>query len=530
MGVTSTASLPYTVVVTQGAPGGSPSIDKWIYVRNGSGFSASTVGPFNFEPTGTLHLDFKMRLFEHSPTPPTGSSTPSAPPCCLVPVWDARDPKTSASNLWNPTPPATPQVAAFAPPSEDPKDYIEFQFDLDPVVLAGQQVTRSLEVADPRLGGLARMWQKATSGFDVATTQDSNTLGALNNATQAAAWDTKKLAFVDFTNPTGSSGGSSYRPPIGMFSVIATGMQRGFAGSTLKLQPSVSANELPDWLLLDLLSPTVNASNYPSLSFMNSTAGKVNLNAAIYPNVGLFSPLQRWQPLQAVFQNISAQATVAPNATSPSPIVSNILNHTLASSGVDFGASNEYDYPGEVCEIAGVADTGASDWDKEEIVRYTASNLTTKSNVFSVWGVAQTVKKNPANNNPTNQGIFETKAGGAVADDIVAGEKRFEAVIERYVWPGNDAIAGEGHVNAGGSYDQLSTGQTLPGKLPSYNPAPNWERIDGPDTLTYPVTAASGPWNQKAAASYVSSSLDNANNPLRAQMKYRVIYFKYLTD
>jgi len=60
-----------------------------------------------------------------------------------------------------------------------------------------------------------------------------------------------------------------------------------------------------------------------------------------------------------------------------------------------------------------------------------ASTITTKSNVFSVWGVAQTVKKNPANNNPANQGVFETKTAGALVDDIVTGEKRFEAIVER---------------------------------------------------------------------------------------------------
>jgi hypothetical protein len=228
---------------------------------------------------------------------------------------------------------------------------------------------------------------------------------------------------------------------------------------------------------------------------------------------------------------MSATTTVAAGATSPSTVVSNILSHKLASGGVDFGAPGSYDYPGEVCEIAGVADTGASNWDKEAIVRYVASNLTTKSNVFSVWGVAQTVKKNPANNNPANQGVFETKASGAAADDINTGEKRFEAVIERYVWPGNDAIAGEGHVNAAGTYDQLSTGQSQPGNLPAYAPAPAWEKIDGPDGLTYPVSASSGTWNQNAAASYpTSTTIENANNPLRAQMKYRIIYFKYLTD
>lgn len=532
---TSSPPSRYAVVTTQGAAGNPNINNKWIYLRPDppqGGFSSSPAGTFNFEGTGMIHLDFKMRLFEHSPTPPSGS-TPTAPPCSLVPVWDARDPKVSAANTWNVPPPASPQVPALAPPADDPKDYIEFQFDLDPSALAGGLITRSLEVADPRLGGLARMWRQAP-GFTVPTNAKADTLGGPNSIT--SNWDTNKLAFVDFSNPTGTGAGSRYRPSVGMFSLIPTGMQRGLAGSTLKLQPSGSAAELPDWLLLDLLSPTAEASNYADLSLMNSTAGKINLNGSIYPNAGSFAPSPRWQPLQAVFQNMSAPTTVAAGAVSPSTVVHNILKHQLSTAlpsalGIDFGAAAEYDYPGEVCEIAGVADAGTTDWDKEQIVRYVASNLTTKSNVFSVWGVGQTIKKNSANNNPANQGLFETRAGGAAADDIITGEKRFEAMVERYVWPGNDAIAGQGHVRSTGTYDQLSTGQTKPGFLPRYAPAPTWERIDGPDAPTYPVTATSGPWNQRVAASYpASTTIENANNPLRAFMKYRVVYFRYLND
>lgn len=521
------SSSPYSVVITQGAAGNPSPTNKWIYVRNGSGFSSSPNGMFNFEPTGILHLDFKMRLFEHSPTPPAGTTTPAAPPCTLIPIWDARDPATSAVTTWDPAPPASPKVPAFAPPTDDPKDYIEFQFDLDPAMLGSQQVTRSLEVADPRVGGLARMWKQAP-GFTSFTTAQADTLGAPNSI--ATGWDTKKLAFVDF--PAGTAAGSSYRPPVGMFSVIPTGMQRGLAGSTLKLQPSSSSADLPDWLLLDLLAPSVDASNYANLSFMNSTSGKVNLNATISPTTGTFNPPQRWQPLQAVFQNMSASATVASGATAPSSVVNSVLSHTLASGGIDFGAPGAYDYPGEVCEIAGVADdVTVPDWTKEQIVRYIASNLTTKSNVFSVWGVAQTVKKNPANNNAAKQGVFETKAGGAAADDTVTGEKRFEAIVERYVWPGTDNISGNGNVSGAGSYNQLSATRTLPGQPPPYAGGA-WEKLDGPDTFpsafTYPVNAASGTWNQNTP--YGNTSIDTAVNPLRAQMKYRIIYFKYLTD
>jgi Tfp pilus assembly protein PilX len=523
---TAGARQEYPVIPTTNA--GTNGLPRFFYIysSNSKGYNPSATGATRFDPQGgNINVDVKMRLFAHSV-----NGSPASPKLAssLVPIWDSRDTgvKVAGNQTWDPPKPAT-ALAAFKPPVDDQNDFIEFNFQIDPATLGGgQQITRSLEVADPRLGGLARMWKPAP-GFNDPTNAKADTLGAINQAT--VNWDTKKFAFVDFSNPS-----STYRPPVGMFSLIPTGMQRGIAGATLKLQPRGAGIDLPDWLLLDLLSPSVDASNYPNLSFMNSTAGKVNVNAPIYPTGGSFAPPQRWQPLQALFQNMSDTTTVAAGATSPSAVVNNILSHQLSAvgPGTDFGAVGEYDYPGEVCEIAGVADTASTDWDNEAIVRYMASNLATKSNVFSVWGVAQTVKKNPANNNPANQGVFESKATGAAADDTITGEKRFEAVVERYVWLGKDAIPGQGHVNAAGAYDQLSTGVSQPGNLPAYAPAPTWERIDGPDAPTYPVNAASGTWNQKVAASYLSSgvSIENANNPLRAVARYRVIYFRYLTE
>ena len=304
-------------------------------------------------------------------------------------------------------------------------------------------------------------------------------------------------------------------------------MQRGVAGASLKFQPSLANRDVPDWLLLDLVAPNAVAANFPTMSYMNTTAGKVNVNGAIYPTGGSFAPPQRWQPLQAVFENMPG---IPAGGTSASGIVTNIINHNLAVGGQDFSAAGVYDYSGKICEISGVADSaGATDWDKEVLIRNLASAITTKSNVFSVWGVAQTVKKNPANKNPANQGTFETRAGGAGADDIVTGEKRFEAVIERYVWPGVDNIAGNGSVSgAGGSYNQLSATRNQPGEPPPYAGG-TWERLDGPDGPTYPILPNTDPWFS-SGPNYSNTRLDVAHNPTSALMKYRVIYFRYLTD
>jgi hypothetical protein len=452
----------------------------------------------------------------------------------LVPVWDTHDPGTApAPTSWDPPAPPTPPIS-LAPPGDDPNDFIEFNFTLDPASFSsGQAITRSLEVADPRIGGLARSWQQALN-FTTATAQAADTLGSINSAT--TGYDTSKLAFIDFTQP----GPASNRPSTGFVSVLPTGMQRGIAGSTVTLRPNAANNALPDWLLLDLLAPNVVATNLGNMSYMNTTTGKINVNTQIRPNAGSFALNPRFVPLQALVQDMRPSSTVIGQTppTAASAVVQAILDHSLATSSVtghNYGAPSVYDYDGEICEIEGVAnvDEGGSptglDWNKESIIRNLASTLTTKSNVFSVWGVAQTVKKNPANTDPAKQGIFETRAGGAVADDSVTGEKRFQAVIERYVWPGNDSVPGNGHVTgSGGTYDRLSAGQTQPG-----NPPPpaggTWEQIDGPDSPTYPVPPNGDPWAAQAPQ-YVSTTLDSSNNPARALMKYRVIYFKVLTE
>ena len=508
-----------------------------FYIRNGGGFSNGSIGSEDFATSGTISVQFKMRLYALTQQK-NGASYGTKRTYQLIPVWDTHDPRTSAPpTTLNPPPPPVPAPKPTPPltvPGEDLNAYIEFQFTLDPSSFSsGQLITRSLEIADPRMGGLARTWQQAPH-FTDPTAQSADTLGRINNATTAANYDTRKLAFVDLTQP----GPSSNHPSTGFLSVIPTGMQRGIAGSSPRFQPSGPSPILPDWLLLDLIAPNVTATNLGQMSYMNGTAGKVNVNAQIAPNGGRFALPARFVPLQALVQNMQSASTVigATPPIAPSALVNAITQNTLAPvGGTNYGATSVYDYDGEICEIAGVSDVDANgnpagtDWDKESIIRNLASSITTKSNVFSVWGVAQTVKKNPANNNPTRQGVFETRSNGATADDIVTGEKRFEAVIERYVWSGIDASPGNGHVSgSGGTYDKLSTGQTSPGYAPPYAGG-SWELIDGPDTPTYPVSTNPDPW-VVSAPNYVTSSLDLANNPVSPLMKYRVIFFKYLNE
>jgi hypothetical protein len=429
------------------------------------------------------------------------AATPSKP-LQLAPIWDDND--TTSASVRN----------AMAPPADAPAErgYLEWSAT---VTLAGLDNLKTVEIADPRLSGLSRMWTPTPSVTD--------TLGAANTV----SFNENKFKIGDIL--PGSDPGRRYS--IGMLSALPIGMQRGIPGESLRFQPSPNKDQLPDWLLLDLFSPNftstlVSNTNtahqaYPfhSLTYMNATMGRINVNTAILPAGGQFKPPKRDKPLAALFANL-------PNA---STITSNILNNNR--SGQTWGPDGRFLYAGEICEISGVADTGASDWEKEQIIRNFAGLLTVRSNVFTVWGVVQAVKKRNTN---TDYGTFEP-------GDVILAERRFRAVVERYVWPGTDGIPGNGKLTSTGAYDASLVSNpnrdstTLPGKSAvrpdgTFADDPRWERMDGPIAPTYPP--AGDPrvkgWERTIPAAWTNSPLDSAANPVGAYMKYRVREFEYV--
>jgi len=507
-------------VVASNPPSPNGANNQTIYVANGGSLisSGSSTNPKPSVFSGIIHMSGNMRVVVS--THATGGFSGVQQ---LIPVWDSQDGSAAL------TPPST----AVAP-SGGTADRVHFAFDIDLATLGptGVAITRSLEIADARLGGLASQWVSVAAS---AESPANDSLHAINQVTTSALSnvDISKQAFVDSLNYFYNE---SPRASIGMLSTVPTGMQRGIVGSTLTFQPSTNTTILPDWLLLDLLAPTI----YPH-TYINSTMGKVNINANIYPNFGI----QRWAPLQAVFQNMPNVGTAnAPslNVNDASTVVQNILNHKL--SGVDFGAQNRYDYVGELCEVAGVADSGTSNWDKEILIRNLANVLTTKSNTFCVWGEAQAIKVQKQSGN-TNYGAVQS--GDTVT---ILGDKKFQSIIERYVWPGRDGVPGNGHTsisgtNSVGSYDSLAAPASTKGPIPpqpwdmpmlpgsdttAISAGAKWAVIDGPDSPTYTPKAGTGTWAQIQDQTNAATPIESADNPLRALMKYRVVNFNYLND
>jgi hypothetical protein len=535
--------------------------------------------------------------------------------CQLIPVWDSGD---TAAALQPPAGQAG--VISFGASRGSP-----INLDVAQIVAngGGQQVI-SMEIEDPRNGGNSNAWVSHPDVSNAEQTQvplsgtygEDNSIGYQNSMVTSLSPSIDTGTGIDSKYRWFDCGRQYYdsvdnRPSIGMLSTVPLGMQRNIPFDSLKFTPNSDPSYPPDWLLLDIVAPSLRPYSY-----MNSAMGKVNLNAQIYnggdtvwPNtsVGPGNPA-RWQPLQAVFQNMESSSTVAGAATSPSTVVGNIISHTAASSAGGLSPAEKgdgthpgvYDYVGELCDTMGVADGGgnvtsstttdpAGQWEAEGLIRNVANLITTKSNTFTVWGIAQSIQKSPLSK---NYGTYDPNAG-----DSIGSTKRFTSTIERYVWPGKDGVPGNGAVNTSGNYIHTASGtdntDSYDGASSSYysglpkvglfpwlplpvpqlgadagSPAPantalgpltnpQWPLLDGPDIPTFPNVPApnvaslltnrttrydygqrsantggqANAWgtdDPTATVNWTQTTLENANNPVRAWMKYRTMDFRYL--
>ncbi len=219
----------------------------------------------------------------------------------------------------------------------------------------------SMEVNDARNGGNSSAWTRdpdlssLITGDSGSSLDQGNTMGRFNSAaTKAGAigdgltGTDSKYRFFDYGHQYYNSVDS--RPSIGLLSIVPLGMQRNIPYDTLKFTPHTDATNLPDWLLLDLIAPSIRPYSY-----MNSAMGKgqfecTNLGRRnqLANSVSDASVPARWRPLQAVFQNMESSTTTA-SKTEPAQTVKNILTHNLASGVVANSA-----------EAAGIYDTWAS--------------------------------------------------------------------------------------------------------------------------------------------------------------------------
>lgn len=242
----------------------------------------------------------------------------------------------------------------------------------------------------------------------------------------------KTTEWTPYRNPNAGTPGavnSVYAPPGGDSSkVLIRGLpilsvgELGYihtpnSWTHLRLQPQSAAEKavklIPDWAMLDMFT-VPNAK----------TGGRININSYINPGLNPAVPVtQRLVPLKSLLSSVvlpGSLQTVAQN------IYGNISGGIYVNPPDTFGIEGAYDAIGEICEVQGMDNGGLTEADKEAIIRRIANLITVRSNTFTVWVIAQSIKE------PTGVGtvgMFDTTS------DLITGEVRMQAVVERYENP-----------------------------------------------------------------------------------------------
>lgn len=433
------------------------------------------------------------------------------------------------------------------PIGEDVEDTLEAQFTLD--LIAGDSQTISWQINDPRLSVHKEEW--------IIDTEDGGTPGEVNviNGTQIEPdeFSSEKSKFRYFQRGPGrvrnpESPGRQFglnRPDEfnsasrvsskGFWSVLHTGIQNRVPWRTINLGGAETIEDPPDYLMMDILGATypmqhdqwrINSTlpdEFSTVSFMNSTAGQVNLNSRIYPEENeYFKPPARRKPLEGVFAHLRSDSET----------------DAVLKGIEEFQESDFFRYVGDLARVDGYkrSDSSATQFENEEYLRNMIGCLTTKSNTFGLWGAAQVVQKMKGNE---EWGEFED-------GDRVLGEKRFYALIERYVWPGKDGRPGNAHIDSTGKWDRIATQSQavddwtgantnrlfqLPGSPPTrrgggLDVSGTYPWYDGPQEVEMDQYVSRTLGNVK----WTQSTLENAYNPPQPVIKYRVVYFKYLDE
>lgn len=274
----------------------------------------------------------------------------------------------------------------------------------------------SIQVIDPRVNKYRTNWKFRPSTFGQ---QNSNYLTA--DSAAKPQQDTKadgvtiSDASLYMPPPAGSAGNlSGTVSSSAELGYIHTGIEgtvkAGVPWRTLRLQPNSASNtsDVPDWAFMDLFTVPAYVPPAGAALFQphgSAAGGRININAATQP----FN-LERTRPIAALLQGAQKGSSPADklSAAEAQTIASNIYHRTLAAKGKSYGWADAYDSPGEIVEIAGIADAGE---ESEELVRSLANLVTARSNVFSVYTIAQSL--NPVSGR-------------------VTGEQRTQFMIERY--------------------------------------------------------------------------------------------------
>jgi len=295
----------------------------------------------------------------------------------------------------------------------------------------GKENIRSYEVTEYNVNSVARSWTHDESG--TLLPRSNHSFGRTNQRTLAVLGQPpSSLAFPPTSSPQldtdndGNVTDDGLRMPyprghpknpqgivysVGELGFIHSGIESNRNGTlggvpfrTLRLQPSRhDTSVVPDWAFMDLFSaPVVVPSSAESVFAPNKSAvaGRVNVNSLVEPYADrtlhpqLQAVLERNLPLIAVLAGVPNPSNTDPDRllgmADARTIAANIYYRRLADGGRSYGYATAYDSPGEIAEIAGVADQGEL---SESVLRGIASLITTRGSVFNIYTIGQSLKQ-----------------------------------------------------------------------------------------------------------------------------------------
>ncbi len=300
----------------------------------------------------------------------------------------------------------------------------------------------------------------------IADTGDGTFINLADAGTQYRALDAAGNPSVPYYGSVESASGPGFFSPNrevpspGMFGSLSTGVKEGVPYRTLLFRPDPAhpsySKTIPDHLMMDLFwMPIVEPY---AISETLSTAGKVNLNYQMIP----FTHIERSTALHAAMrgervlavpetQNVKgAQYKKQPNAMLNN-LRKKILMGESSTSGTgtlsqwmqrfeDGAAGYVFKSASEICDLYLVPEDGVinqmaaywgarrltGDSSRERPYTNLYQKLTVKSNTFTVHYRVQKLQKIKTD---PNQGQWEE------GKDLVVGERRGSAIIERYLDP-----------------------------------------------------------------------------------------------
>ena len=315
--------------------------------------------------------------------------------------------------------------------SATPSDQVLY-VPIDPPNVAENDI-RSMEVNDPRINDYAGDWKECSGG-------GPNTFGRVNSNYRGGQYADAITPQQDTDENGRISTASLFMPfphgdaknlsglvtSVGELGYIHTGAdskKSGIPWRTVRLQPNnyPDTSIVPDWALLDLFSAPIDTPEAANGIFKpgrTSVGGKININSKMEPYGNapfLDHSIERTKPLSAILDGVQKNSSgMLVSSVEAVSAATNIYRHNTADGGdlgKKYGNASYYDLIGEIVEIKGVADTGE---ESEEVMRGIASLITTRSNVFTIYSIGQSLKQTPSGHL------------------VINGEQRLQSMIERY--------------------------------------------------------------------------------------------------